>query len=121
MLDATLQALRGKLPTPPQGFPHAPIDWSPESVRQIARQEGLKLTDTHWEVIRALQDYFARNEEGRIQGRELHDALEERFHALGGIKHLYQLFPGGPVAQGCRLAGLKAPPRAVDPNFGSVM
>jgi TusE/DsrC/DsvC family sulfur relay protein len=121
MLDATLQALRGKTTTPPQGFPHAPLDWTPESARQIARQEELKLTDTHWQVIRALQDYFARNEENSIQGRDLHDALDERFHAQGGIKHLYQLFPGGPVAQGCRLAGLKAPSGAVDPNFGSVM
>ena len=30
------------------------------------------------------------------------------------------LFPGGPVAQGCRLAGLKAPAGAVDRGFGSV-
>jgi len=52
--------------------------------------------------------------------RELHDALEERFHARGGLKRLYQLFPGGPLAQGCRLAGLKAPFLATDHGFGSV-
>ena len=52
--------------------------------------------------------------------RELHDALDEKFHRQGGIRHLYRLFPGGPVAQGCRIAGLKAPAGATDKGFGSV-
>ena len=121
MLDSTLEALRGNTPNPPQGFPNAPLDWTPESARQIARQEDLELIETHWEVIVALQEYYARNDENKIQARELHDAMEERFHAQGGIKYLYQIFPGGPIAQGCRLAGLKAPAGAVDTNFGSVM
>jgi tRNA 2-thiouridine synthesizing protein E len=52
--------------------------------------------------------------------RELHDALDERFHARGGIKFLYEQFPGGPIAQGCRFAGLQAPAGAADKSFGSV-
>jgi tRNA 2-thiouridine synthesizing protein E len=30
------------------------------------------------------------------------------------------LFPGGPLAQGCRLAGLEPPAGAFDPSYGSV-
>ncbi|NIO43648.1 MAG: sulfite reductase, partial [Burkholderiales bacterium] len=67
---------------------------------------------------RALQEYFARHEYTRINLRELHDALDEKFHGQGGIRYLYLLFPGGPVAQGCRISGLKAPVGAVDPGFG---
>jgi tRNA 2-thiouridine synthesizing protein E len=52
--------------------------------------------------------------------RELHDALDEMFHRQGGIKQLYVLFHGGPIAQGCRIAGLKAPAGAIDRGFGSV-
>ena len=52
--------------------------------------------------------------------RELHDALDEHFHAKGGMKFLYTVLPGGPVAQGCRLAGLTPPAGSVDPSFGSV-
>jgi tRNA 2-thiouridine synthesizing protein E len=36
------------------------------------------------------------------------------------MKYLYTLLPGGPIAQGCRLAGLKPPAGAVDQGFGSV-
>lgn len=122
MIDAHLQILRGHTPMPSTDFPHAPIDWTPGVARLRAQQEGLNLSPDHWEAIHALQEYFARNaEEHGIHGRALHDALDEHFHARGGIKFLYRIFPGGPVAQGCRLAGLKAPAIAVDRSFGSVM
>ena len=102
-------------------FPHAPPDWKHELALTAARQEGLKPGEDHWEVLRALQEYYARHRETAVNIRELNDALEEKFHAKGGRKYLYQLFPGGPVAQGCRIAGLKAPPGAVDRGFGSVV
>jgi TusE/DsrC/DsvC family sulfur relay protein len=102
-------------------FPHAPVDWARATALEIARKENLSLTEAHWEAIRALQSYFANHEdESAIQMRDLHDALDEHFHQQGGLKYLYQLFPGGPIAQGCRLAGLKAPFMASDPSFGSV-
>ncbi|MCU0841938.1 MAG: TusE/DsrC/DsvC family sulfur relay protein [Thiobacillaceae bacterium] len=103
-------------------FPHAPIDWSRIEAIAQARKEGLALTDGHWQVVRALQDYYARHAEvAPRNARQIHDALDERFHALGGIRHLYELFPGGPVAQGCRIAGLPAPAGASDRGFGSVV
>jgi tRNA 2-thiouridine synthesizing protein E len=103
------------------GFPHAPPGWTREGAVEAARAEKLEPGEEHWEMVRALQEYYVRHEKAAINVRELHDALEERFHRQGGMKYLYQLFPGGPVAQGCRLAGLKAPPGAVDKGFGSVV
>ena len=87
---------------------------------ESARREGLELGEEHWEALRALQEYYARHEATAVNLRELHDALDEKFHRQGGIRHLYLLFPGGPVAQGCRIAGLKAPAGATDKGFGSV-
>lgn len=101
-------------------FPYAPLDWAHVHAKHTAQQEGLHMQDDHWDVVRALQEYFSRHEPGDIHLRELHDALEERFHHKGGIRYLYTLFPGGPVAQGCRLAGLEAPVGAADKSFGSV-
>ncbi len=99
-------------------FPQAPDDWSRAHAETAARQDGIDLTEDHWRTIRSLQGYFATHQRPNI--RELHDALDEAFHARGGLKYLYGLFPGGPVAQGCRFAGLQAPAGAQDKSFGSV-
>ena len=101
-------------------FPYAPVGWTQEIALNIARHEGLDLGEDHWEALRALHEYYAKHEDITINMRELHDALDEKFHGKGGIKYIYLLFPGGPLAQGCRFAGLKAPAGAVDPGFGSV-
>lgn len=102
-------------------FPHAPPEWTTDFAQSVANTEKLALSEIHWQVIQSLQDYFDRQEDAEINLRELHDALDEHFHAQGGLKHLYEIFPGGPVAQGCRLAGLEIPHGAVNPSLGSVM
>lgn len=101
-------------------YPHAPRGWHPRDAVALAMEDGLILSEHHLDTIRALQEYFDRHRDRPVNLRELHDALEERFHQHGGMRFLYELFPGGPVAQGCRLAGLKAPPGAKDASFGSV-
>ncbi|MHB1187516.1 TusE/DsrC/DsvC family sulfur relay protein [Thiobacillus sp.] len=102
-------------------FPHAPLGWTRKETLKVAQDEGLELTEDHWVTIRALQRYYAQHEDDTVINlRDLHDALDECFHPKGGLKFLYTLFPGGPIAQSCRLAGLKAPYIATDPGFGSV-
>lgn len=108
-------------PSTDPDFPYAPLDWTRDDAVEIAREEKLALTEDHWEAIRAMQNYYAHHdEETVINLRDLHDALDECFHQKGGLKFLFALFPGGPIAQTCRLAGLKAPSMATDRSFGSV-
>ncbi len=111
----------GYEPTLDPDFPHAPVDWNREAGLRAAHELGLKLSEEHWQVVCALQEFYAQHETGHINVRELHDALDEFFHPEGGIKYLYRLFPGGPIAQGCRLAGLTPPAGAADKGFGSVV
>lgn len=99
-------------------FPQAPEGWSRGAAEEAAAADGITLGEDHWATIKALQGYFAKHERPNV--RELHDALDESFHDKGGLKYLYGIFPGGPVAQGCRFAGLKAPAGAADKSFGSV-
>ena len=110
----------GSAPKPDPRFPHAPEGWTAARAAEVAKDEGLQMGEAHWETVRALQEYYARHDLNAVQLRGLHDALGEKFHRLGGLRHLYTLFPGGPVAQGCRIAGLKAPAGASDRGFGSV-
>jgi tRNA 2-thiouridine synthesizing protein E len=112
--------IRGRDAAPDPEFPHAPPDWERGTALQVAQQEALALGDDHWEVVRSLQRFFDRHEDAPVSLRQLHDALEEKFHHKGGLKYLYTILPGGPIAQGCRLAGLRPPAGAVDAGFGSV-
>ncbi|MDP3586207.1 MAG: TusE/DsrC/DsvC family sulfur relay protein [Thiobacillus sp.] len=122
MNDATQDFVRPGFETQPiPGFPHAPSDWSLEQAEEVAQTEGLELTEAHWEVVRALQELCTQNAEPALNARDLHDALDEHFHAEGGIKYLYQLFPEGPLAQGCLLAGVEPPAGTRDQGMGSAV
>lgn len=102
------------------GFSYAPEDWSDVEAIKLAQDEGVELSPDHLDLLRALQEYFWKHRNRKFRARDLHDALDERFHDKGGIKYLYTLLPKGPIAQGCRYAGLPTPTGAVDRSFGSV-
>ena len=104
----------------PRGFLDELPEWNREIAQELASQEGLKLTDEHWQVLHYLRRRFAQHGQARYAreiGRELEDVLGGN---SGSRRHLYQLFPGGPVSQGSRIAGLPAPPYTTDASFGSV-
>lgn len=92
--------------------------WSEESAMQLARADGMDLTDDHLAIIRYLRDCFADHGD-TVNARMLMKALEEEFAGLGGVKFLYNLFPHGPIAQATRYAGLPLPPGTRDPSFGT--
>lgn len=106
---------------PIPGFPHAPFDWSREQAEEVAKTEGLTLTEAHWQAVRVLQEIYAHQAEPALKARDLHDALDEHFHTEGGIKYVYELFPKGPLAQGCLLAGVEPPPGTQDQGMGSAV
>jgi tRNA 2-thiouridine synthesizing protein E len=100
------------------GFRDAPEGWTRAQAEALAAKSGLRLVEDVWEVIRVLQGSYKDEVSPRL--RLLRDALEARFAAKGGMKYLYRVLPGGPIAQGCALAGLKPPQSATDHSFGSV-
>ncbi|MGM0915777.1 MAG: TusE/DsrC/DsvC family sulfur relay protein [Pseudomonadota bacterium] len=97
------------IPLDPEGFLVNMEDWSPEVAEQLAVEEGIVLSEEHWEVIRVLRDFYARFEQAPAM-RPLVKAVGQ---ALGPDKgrsmHLMKLFPGSPAKVGARLAGLPKP------------
>ena len=93
--------------------------WSPLHAQHRAKTEGIELSDEHWEVIYYLRERY-RIHGGARTARSVLKELEEKFCPDGNNRHLYELFPGGPVSQASRMAGLPPPPYSSDPSFGSV-
>jgi tRNA 2-thiouridine synthesizing protein E len=92
--------------------------WTREKSCKLAEAEGIQLTDDHWAVITYLRKCYLKQGLPR-HARVLSKALKEKFSAEGGTKHLYQLFAGGPVTQGSRLANLSSPSSTTDWSFGT--
>lgn len=113
--SATSSRLHGAL----QGLPPDPAHWSPRLANRIAEREGLVLEESHWQLIFCLREHFFElgpDWTARVMTHELaRDFAEE-----GGRRHLYELFPHGPLAQGCRIAGVPAPKGTFNLSFGSV-
>lgn len=93
--------------------------WNEDMAREQASKEGIQLSEAHLDVICTLRDHFAECGPAP-SARALLRALEDAYVDQGGRKYLYQLFPRGPITQGCRLAGLPTPAGNADPSFGSV-
>lgn len=75
--------------------------WTQEIGTEIAKNEDIEMTDSHWEVINYLQEKH-RNE----------DALSIRGIKKSGvvnIKDFYKLFPKGPLKTSTKIAGIPKP------------
>nr|WP_290668561.1 TusE/DsrC/DsvC family sulfur relay protein [Ardenticatena sp.] len=85
-----------------EGFLVNPDDWTPEIAEALAREEGIDLTDRHWEVINFVRKYYEEHGEPPTLR-----AITKR----SGVptKELYQLFPKGPAKKVARIAGLGKP------------
>lgn len=92
-------------------------EWDRSKGEALAKEEGITLTDDHWEVIVYLRHHYL--EHGQPESaREIAMKLDEAFDKQGGQRYLRKLFPEGPVTQGSRIAGLPVPPYNQDESFG---
>ncbi|MGD8592083.1 MAG: TusE/DsrC/DsvC family sulfur relay protein [Gammaproteobacteria bacterium] len=93
--------------------------WDRKVAAELAKKEGIELSDERWDVVSYLRKYF--EEFGTIDyARDLSVILNQKFESKGGLKYLYTLFPKGPVSQGCKIAGIPVPTDSKDTSFGNV-
>ncbi|MFN3544894.1 MAG: TusE/DsrC/DsvC family sulfur relay protein [Thiobacillus sp.] len=94
-------------------------EWSHDIARKLAADAGIELGVAHLEVLDYLRDYVINQGGSQEDAQKILLALEHRFADRGGNRWLYSLFPGGPVTQGMKLAGLPEAPHAIDPSYGT--
>ena len=93
-----------------EGYLVHPESWTPQAATQLANEEGIALSDDHWEIIRFVRDHY-----------DEHRVIPDVRHVTGylmdqhGISkktaktRLFSLFPYGYVKQACKIAGMKKP------------
>jgi tRNA 2-thiouridine synthesizing protein E len=84
------------------GYLEDPNTWTPELGTEIAKREGVTLTERHWVVIN-----YARNEwKTKGEAPTLRNITK---NTDVDTKELYSLFPGGPGKLAAKVAGLHKP------------
>lgn len=84
-------------------------DWNEEVGNFLAQQEGVAMTEQHWEVINFLRDYYNEFQIAPAV-RVLTKAIGKKLGPeKGNSQYLYELFPYGPAKQACKIAGLPKP------------
>ena len=75
--------------------------WNKEIAVEIAKENGIELTDKHWEVISWLQEQVKNDVALSVRGIKKSGVID--------IKEFYALFPGGPLKVSTKIAGVPKP------------
>jgi tRNA 2-thiouridine synthesizing protein E len=81
-------------------------DWSEDVASHIAAQEGIDLTQEHWDLLKYLRDEYLNNNQNQPNTRNIVKAMSAKWGRNLAQKDIYDLFPKDPSKQGGRIAGL---------------
>ena len=95
--------------TDKEGFLVKIEDWSEPFAEFAANQEGITLSEAHWEIITLLRNFYQHHNISPPM-RILVKAVKEQFgEEKGNSIYLMQLFPGSPAKLASKIAGLPKP------------
>ncbi|WP_130834633.1 sulfurtransferase TusE [[Erwinia] mediterraneensis] len=88
-------------------------EWSEALAVYLAAQEGIEMSEAHWEVVRFVRDFYLEfNTSPAI--RMLVKAMAQKYGAeKGNSRYLFRLFPEGPAKQATKIAGLPKPAKCL--------
>jgi len=81
-------------------------DWNEEVAETIAANDGVTLTEKHWDLLNFLRDEYLNNNANQPNTRQIVKAMSDKWGQKLGQKDVYDLFPKDPSKQGGRIAGL---------------
>ncbi|NKB76122.1 MAG: TusE/DsrC/DsvC family sulfur relay protein [Gammaproteobacteria bacterium] len=96
-----------QIETNENGYLISQEDWSEEVAQALALNQGLTLTERHWDVIHYLREEYFENSGNQPNNRVMGKAMGEKWQE-GKVKAsvLFDLFPGTPSKQAGLIAGL---------------
>ena len=102
----TIEFNGNSIETTPTGYLVNLEDWSKELAEEIAKEEGVELTEKHWNLIDFLREEYISNAGNQPNTRNIVKAMSDKWGEKIGQKDIYDLFPKDPSKQGGRIAGL---------------
>ncbi|WP_308367205.1 MULTISPECIES: TusE/DsrC/DsvC family sulfur relay protein [unclassified Microbulbifer] len=105
----SIQVEGREIPLDKEGFLRNLNDWSPAVAEQLARAEGIELTEAHWQVIRLLQEFYREFELSPAMRPLVKYAGQHLGADKGRSIYLMQLFPPSPAKVASKIAGLPKP------------
>ncbi len=87
--------------------------WNEALAEEIAEQECLTLSPAHWEILRALRQFYQQYATLPTMRAFLNYLQRECDLKDIDSPQLYALFPKGPIAQGAKIAGLPKPKHCI--------
>ncbi len=84
-------------------------DWTPTVADALARQEGISLSDAHWEILDLLREFYNEFQLSPATRPLVRYASRRLGPDKGSSLHLNLLFKGTPAKLAAKLAGLPKP------------
>ena len=81
-------------------------DWNEEVATALAAEDGITLTQRHWDVMNYLRDLYLNHGGEQPNMRKILKGLEDLWGEKVDTKDVYALFPLGPAKQAPKVAGL---------------
>lgn len=81
-------------------------EWSEAVAAAIAAEEGVQMTDKHWDIVKYLRDEHYNNAGNEPNERTILKDMAKLWGSKPTSKDMYNLFPGMPSKQGRKIAGL---------------
>lgn len=91
------------------GFLRNLDDWSVDVAEQIARCEGISLSEQHWELIRLIRSYYQEYDSSPAMRPLVKYIAKNLGPEKGRSVYLLSLFPESPAKICSKIAGLPKP------------
>ena len=88
-----------------EGYFTNPSQWTKEIAAEVAKEEGVELTDKHFEMLEYLRNKFNNGDALSIRGINKSGIVD--------VKTFYGMFPGAPLKKSTKIAGIPKPASCV--------